>query len=129
METRLLELAAGIEYWVALHRRTTKWAAKRSDIESHAHGLALHIGKPFRDWVGDPAEWARRFWDTYNVLKHRPNETYDAYETSLLAESGAVLLQCALLNRAGGSRRPAQVICQSHRYYEVGRQTSELLKS
>jgi hypothetical protein len=129
VETRLLELAAGIEYWVALHRRTTKWAAKRPDIDSHAHGLALHIGKPFWDWVGDPVAWAQRFWDTYNLLKHRPNETYDPYETSLLAESSAALLQCALLNRAGASRRPAQVICQSHRYYEVGRQIRELLSA
>jgi hypothetical protein len=127
VETRLLELAAAMEYWVAVHRRTTKWAAKRPEIESVAHALAKHIGKPFAEWVGDVDEWSRRFWNSYNLLKHRPNEQYDAYEIRLLAESGAVLLQCALLNRAGASRRPAQVICKSHRFYEVGRQTRELL--
>lgn len=127
VETRLLELAAAMEYWVALHRRSTKWAAKRPGIDSVAHALALHIGKPFMALVGDADEWARRFWDSYNLLKHRPNEQYDAYEISLLAESGAVLLQCALLNRAGASVRPAQVICQSPRYYDLGRRTQELL--
>jgi hypothetical protein len=127
VETRLLELAAAMEYWVRVNRQKAKWAAWRSDVDSFAHALALHIGKPFGAWVGDVDEWARRFWDSYNMLKHRPSEQPDAYKVGLLAESGAVLLQCALLNRAGASRRPAQVICQSHRFYEVGRQTRELL--
>lgn len=87
------------------------------------------MGAPFREWIGDPVGWARRFWDAYNLLKHRPNESYDPYEISLLARTGAVLLQCAVLNRAGASRRPAQAICQSHRYYELGRQARESLVS
>lgn len=118
-----------MEYWVGVPRHTTKWAAKRPDIKSVAHALAKHIGKPFAGLVGDVDEWSRRFWNSYNLLKHRPNEDYDAYEISLLAESGAVLMQCALLNRAGASVRPARVICQSHRYYELGRQTRELLRA
>jgi hypothetical protein len=93
------------------------------------HALAKHIGKPFAAWVGDVDEWSRRFWDSYNLLKHRPNDQYDAYEVHLFAESGAVLLQCALLNRAGNSRRPAEVICNSHRFYEVGRKVRKLLES
>jgi hypothetical protein len=129
VETRLLELAAAMEYWVRVHRQKAKWATYRSEIDSFAHALALHMGEPFRKWVGDADEWARHFWDSYNSLKHRPNETRDPYQLSLLAESGAVLLQCALLNRAGASRRPAQVICKSHRFYELGRLIRELVNS
>lgn len=128
VETRVLELAAAMEYWVAVHRHTRAWAAKRPD-STVAHALALRIGKPFEAWAADPVKWAQRFWDRYNLLKHRPNDGYDPYELNLLAVGGTVLLQCALLNRAANSVLPARVICNSYRYHDAGVLTRELLEA
>jgi hypothetical protein len=70
--------------------------------------------------------WARRFWKTYTLLNHEPNSEYDAYEVSLLANTGAVLLQCALLNRVAGTSARARAICDSHRCHRLGAQTRGL---
>ncbi|WP_402374968.1 ApeA N-terminal domain 1-containing protein [Isoptericola rhizosphaerae] len=127
VETRLMEIAAAIEYWVSAHRRSAQWARKSQGQGRFAANLAARVGAPFGDLVGDPMAWARRFWKTYTLLKHEPNSEYDAYEVSLLAATGAVLLQSALLNRVAGTSAPARAICDSHRYYHLGAQTRGLL--
>jgi hypothetical protein len=127
VETQLLEIATAIEYWVALHRRTTQWANNTTKRGAHALALARHVGKSFADLVGDPAAWGERFWPTYILLKHEPNAEYDAYEVSLLAQTGTILLQSALLNRVAGTSAPARAICTSHRHHVTGERTRDLL--
>lgn len=129
VETQLLEIAAAIEYWVALHRRKTKWANSTTKQGAHPLALARRVGEPFSTFVGDPDAWAGRFWSIYNQLKHVPDLRYDPHEVSLLAQTGAVLLQCALLNRVARSTFPAQAICDSHRYYVTGEKTRALFDS
>ncbi|MFI2297177.1 hypothetical protein [Isoptericola sp. NPDC019571] len=127
VETQLLEIAAGIEYWVTVHRRTRQWANRKSGQGGYAGALAAWVGAPFANLVGDPDAWARRFWTTYGLLKHQPNGRYDGYEVSLLAGCGAVLLECALLNRAARTAAPARAICDSHRHVSLGARMRELL--
>ncbi|MFE4463762.1 hypothetical protein ACFRCR_01475 [Oerskovia sp. NPDC056781] len=127
VETRLMEVAAAIEYWVSAHRRSAQWARRSLGKGSFAANLAARVGTPFTDLVGDPMAWARKFWSTNNLLKHEPNSEYDAYEVSVLADTGAVLLQSALLNRVARTTNPAQVVCGSHRYDHLGRQVRGLL--
>lgn len=119
VETRLLEVAAAIEYWVASHRHSVGWASKVRGV-SPAYALALRVGRPFSEFVGDPKEWAAEFHDTNNALKHRPNLSYDGARVGQLASSGALLLQVALLSRAGGGRRVTEAVLDSHRYYGLG---------
>jgi len=129
VETRLMEIAAAIEYWVSAHRRSAQWARRSLGKGSFAANLAARVGNPFAEFVGDPMKWSRKFWSTNNLLKHEPNSEYDGYEVSLLADTGAVLLQSALLNRVARTTVPARVICDSHRYYHLGAKIRELLLS
>ncbi len=115
VETRLMEIAAAIEYWVSAHRRSAQWARRPMGQGKYAANLAARVGAPFSELVGDAMAWSRRFWATNNLLKHEPNSQYDAYEVSILAQTGAVLLQSALLNRVAGTSAPARSICDSHR--------------
>ena len=123
-ETRLLEVAAAMEYWVGVHRHTTAWA-KKGTHESIAHAMATRGGSAFAAWVKDSQKWAETFWAMYNTLKHNPNGTYDVLDVHRLAESGMRLLQCVLLNRVAGTVTPARSICSSHQNYELGRQVAE----
>jgi hypothetical protein len=52
-------------------------------------------------------DWFRRFWNSLRKQRWP--------------------LQCALLNRASARRRPAEVICRSHRFHELARLTKELM--
>lgn len=117
VETRLLEVAAAIEYWVAAHRRSAAWAAKGQGVPAYA--LASRVGRPFAEFVGNPKEWADEFHDTNNALKHRPNLAYDGARVAHLADSGALLLQVALLSRVGGGQRVSSAVLGSSRYYNL----------
>lgn len=132
---RLLEVASGIEYWVAIHRRSTKWAhticskcKKGNRLCGYAWTLASHVGQDFGDWVGDPHRWACEFWSTYNRLKHEPSYSIDPYEVSLLAESGSLLLAAALLNRISRSKTPSKLIFTRGRYWALRGELREMLK-
>ncbi|SDZ64913.1 hypothetical protein SAMN05421684_7872 [Asanoa ishikariensis] len=104
---RLLEVASGIEYWVNRHRRSAGWAKASG---SKALVLSKHVGKSFDQWTGNSANWARKFWDAYNGLKHEPSFTMDPRETAILAASGSLLLGVSVLNRAARSKAPAREI-------------------
>lgn len=114
VETRLLEVAAGIEYWCKAHP-SARWAMKPSG-GSWALVLARRLGEPFAQLVGDPAAWAADFNQMYNRLKHRAGETYEGPHVRELADAGALLLLASLLNRARGDSAAGAELLNSHRY-------------
>ena len=85
------------------------------------------MGPAFADFVGDLDIWARKFWQMYNSLKHVPNYEYDVYEVVTLANSGALLLQGALLNRVALNKQLMKAICDSHRLYNLRQMTQEVV--
>ncbi|MFJ2231554.1 ApeA N-terminal domain 1-containing protein [Streptomyces halstedii] len=119
-EVQLMEVAAGMEYWVACHRRNTKWA-KEGRIPL---GMANRVGSSFCDWVQEPEKWDAEFWNTYNSLKHEPAYKPDRYAVSVMAQSGALLLAASILNRMGGGKRAGARIFASHRLYDLGQDVS-----
>ncbi|MFI6757985.1 HEPN domain-containing protein [Micromonospora sp. NPDC050417] len=122
---RLMEVAAGIEYWVAAHRPSTQWARRMCPRRGHRCGyawtLATHVGSPFAEWIGDVDTWAQEFWSTYNKLKHEPGYDVDERKCSLLAESALLLLAAALLNRVATNKTPSKRIFQgsAHRTWQL----------
>ncbi|MGY5276436.1 ApeA N-terminal domain 1-containing protein [Nocardia gipuzkoensis] len=126
VETQLTNVAIAIEYWVNLHGRTTKWAAYKPLKLNHAERLARYIGKDFEKFVGDTKKWANKFWTLYGDLKHNHKASYDPYEAHVLAESGLILLECALLNRVSRNKKPSKRICSSHRNVNIGDSVREL---
>jgi hypothetical protein len=132
-ETRLIETALGLEYWTKVHKELGRaWAQPRKlrkkTYEPLPMSIGRHVGPAFTEFVGDLYKWSDRFWETYNSLKHAPAFEYDSYEMGLLADSGALLLLGALLNRAAGNKTPMKVICDSHRTYMIGYNMRKLLK-
>jgi hypothetical protein len=105
-ETALRDVAAGIEYWVAAHRRTASWAAEGP----HAEVVAKHLGRSFLRWSGGSVAWATRFWAANNDLKHNPNVAHDPMILADLAWSGRLVLAAAVLNEVAGTKRPAESI-------------------
>lgn len=103
---RLMEVAAGLEYWVSIHKGT-QWAKVRPQSKAVASRSA-----PFRTWVGDWEPWANRFWKMYTDIKHNPKVLLDHSVVESLAESGALLLAAVLLERAAGTRKPAERLFQ-----------------
>ncbi|ASL20806.1 hypothetical protein AN931_27265 [Mycobacterium intracellulare subsp. chimaera] len=90
--------------------------------------IGRHVGPAFAEFVGDLTEWSKRFWDTYNSLKHAPSFEYDTTEVELLGDSGALLLLGALLNRVAGNRTPMKALCNSHRTHMIGYNMRKLLQ-
>jgi hypothetical protein len=128
VESRLNDVANAIEYWVNYHKRARRaWATPIGKKDWHSKRLARHVGKPFEEFVGDVEKWGNRFWDRYGDLKHDSSLKYDANEIYLLAESGRILLACALLNRTALNKVPSKIICQSHRIHDLGTGIRKLL--
>ncbi|WP_432957689.1 hypothetical protein [Micromonospora haikouensis] len=130
---RLMEVAAGMEYWVNVNRGARVWARVRCPQRRHGCGfawpIASYVGPDFADWCGgDSHAWAQRFWSTYNKLKHDP-AAVDEYEISLLADTGHLLLTAAILRRIAGSRKPAKRIFEgsSHRTWQLRSEIHKLL--
>lgn len=115
-ETALRDVAAGIEYWVAVHRRTAAWAAKGSPAEL----LAKHLGRSFQRWSGGSSAWAKRFWRAYNDLKHDPNVAHDPTLLKDLALSGQLALAAAVLNEVAATKRPGQAIFSHVEFSRLG---------
>lgn len=126
IETRLIEVAVAIDYWIHVHRRTTKWAqVKKGD---NPYSLALHVGPAFGEFVGDITKWSKIFRGAYNDLKHNPRFKYGIAEIGAVAQSGEILLQCALMNQVAGNKQITRKICESHRTHYLGRQIREIVK-
>jgi hypothetical protein len=82
--------------------------------------VGRYVGSAFTDFVGgDLLKWSETLWNTYNSLKHAPNFEYDPYDIFALGESGALLLQGALLNRVAGNKKVMEAICNSHRTHNL----------
>jgi len=111
----LLEVAAGIEYWVRSHGHA-RWATK----SRFASALAAKSGRSFSKWVGDPEAWAAALWAANNHLKHEPIYVPDPYELSDLASSGRWLLTATVLDQVAGSKSPSRTIFQDHRLALLG---------
>lgn len=119
--TRLLEIAAAIEYYVNANRRAgAKWAKKSKNAPTQAEALARRVGQPFASLTGDHHKWAERFVNTYNAVKHDPSFQRDPEELQLLSWSGQVLLLTALLDRAALSKAPSRRILSDYRVARGG---------
>jgi hypothetical protein len=121
-----MQIAAAIEYWTAVHARSTKWA-KAAKPQSLA--VARRAGPHFSKWVGNKhKKWADEFWEEYLGVKHLTKRTPDPYLCRVLAESGAVLLTCVLLKRiTRGSNSIIERILSSHRVYNLGVSTRKTI--
>ena len=126
IETRLIEIAVALEYWITSHRRTTKWAqVKKGD---NPYSLAKHVGPAFNEFVGDITKWSKLFRSAYNELKHNPRFKYGIEELYTLTRSGEILLQCALMNQIARNKRLTRTICESHRVYGMRDRIREVVK-
>jgi hypothetical protein len=126
IETRLMEVAVAIEYWICAHRRTTKWALVKKN--ENPYSLALYVGKAFEELVGDIRVWSKIFREAYNDLKHNPRFKYSVAEIYAIARSGEILLQCALLNQIAGNKRLTRIICEDRRSHDMGEQLREIVQ-
>lgn len=131
-EVTLLNVAAGIEYWVGSHRRTTQWAkntgkpgAKKKGGNNFAVALTRKMGAAFNGWCGDSESWADDFHETYNKLKHENKYEYEGRHLADLAASGVLLLAASLADRAGNSKKPSRSIFESYRLYNLGARLRE----
>lgn len=114
--SRLLEVSAAIEFYVAANRKAgAAWAKKSKKAPTPADALAQRVGKPFVDMVGDSAVWADRLQTTYNAVKHDPSFARDPEELRLLSWSAQVLLLSALLDRAALTKTPSRRIITDYR--------------
>lgn len=109
----LVDTAIAIEYWVNAHARA-KWATpprkKKKDV-TKAHLLAAHVGKSFDAFCqGRTVDWAEQYWTTYNLVKHNPSAAVDPRKVHLLALSGLMLLECALLDSCALSRAASRAL-------------------
>ncbi|NMM83103.1 hypothetical protein B2J88_01750 [Rhodococcus sp. SRB_17] len=129
VEMRLMEIAMGIEYWTGANRKL-QWAKSvkvNGKAEKLPNALTRKVGRPFSDFVGDPKAWSDLFWDSYNQLKHAPSFQYNVDDLYYLGESGALLLEAALLNRVAGNSIPAKAIFSSHRNQDIGQKITRLI--
>jgi hypothetical protein len=126
IETRLIEVAVALDYWICSHRRTTKWAqVKKAD---NPYSLAKYVGPAFGEFVGDITKWSKLFQLAYNELKHNPRFKYGIEEIYAVARSGEILLLCALMNQTAGNKQITRKICESHRTYGVGERIRDVVK-
>lgn len=110
IEEQLLSVCAGIEYWVAVHRRQgRKWAAEKF----YPRALASHVGRSFSQWIGDVQVWTNALWDTYLDLKHLRPTAVDAERVLVLGTSARWLLAAGILDRAAGTKAPSRSIFDS----------------
>lgn len=124
---RMLEVAAAIEYWTNSHRRTRAWARKHN---LKPLNLANHVGATFEGWTSDAAAWADEFWTVYNGLKHEPNYSISAEYAGALAESGALLLTAALMDRIAGTKQPSRSIFgDAHHTWPLRERIQEIVKA
>lgn len=117
-ELQLVECSVAIEYWVAYHRRRTKWANESRHWPLMA---AKQAASEFGDLVGDIEVWADRLWSDYGALKHDPHARISTSDSAVLAESAYFLLLGLLLDRIAGSKKPSRAVFKHHRLENLGR--------
>lgn len=131
-EVRLVEIAMGLEYWTKINREEGRaWAKprilKKKTFEPLPMAIGRFVGPAFANYVGDLLKWSDKFWAAYNSLKHSPNFEYDSSDISILADSGALLLQGALLNRIAQNKSLMIELCSSHRTQYLKAAVQDLL--
>jgi hypothetical protein len=118
VQSRVLSLAAGIEYFVAFNRsRKRKWAADRHMNRA----LATYAGRYFKRWIGDVDAWADELQATNNAIKHDPAKEVDPVRTLLLAQTAEVLISCVALSEIAGRKGPIARYLADHRIEVLGR--------
>ncbi len=118
-ETRCMEIAAAIDYWSEIHRRSgAAWADRTNGTLTEV--LAKFVGPAFTEFVGDIKVWSKIFRDTYNRIKHEPVFSYDAEDVYTVTRSAEILLQSALLNRIARHKKMTHIVCNSHRNHNIG---------
>lgn len=122
--TRLMELYAAIEYYVAVGRREKKnWARERL---AKAKILARHGGSEFNKLVGNVDRWADVLHWMNNRVKHDPVD-YNPVDIYWLNESTEALVTIISLNYASQKKLAAQHFVSDHRTERIGRKVRALL--
>ncbi len=114
-EMQLMYSVSGIETWVK-SARPAKWAQGKL----FAQQLALRVGDPFEEFVGDSERWGRAVFREYNALKHDPEHVADHHRIVCFAESARLLLGVALLNDIAGTGEPGSVIFGGGHLWKLG---------
>lgn len=123
-QLQLIECAIAIEYWVAFHRSTTKWANENKFWPLLASKKAA---PEFGDLVGDRTVWADRFWSCYTALKHDPYATLDMDEVAVLSESAYYLVLGLMLDRVARSKAPTRRLMRHPSLRNIGSAVRETL--
>ncbi|MDJ0771423.1 MAG: hypothetical protein QNJ12_21735 [Ilumatobacter sp.] len=127
IEVDLLSLGAALEYWVAAHRRTAKWAITQRQFPKRTgrHRKILEsavdkVGPEFAQWVGNRDAWCDSFTAMYEGLKHDPAVKLDSALGYDLVTSARYLLFALLADRVAGTRAPSRRIFTDHWLSDVG---------
>lgn len=125
-ELHLLEVASAIEYWVASHRRSARWASKSRKNPNPPTAAARHLGPAFEDVFGDPRAWGKSVWDAYNDLKHNPHTAMSPARVQVLADSAQLVLLSLLLNRVSTTHAAGKATLRHHATTQLAARLSAL---
>jgi hypothetical protein len=123
--TRLMELYAAIEYYVAASRRAKRPWATRGKI-AEATVLGRHGGREFKKLVGDPDRWADVIHWMNNRNTHNPVDE-DPVDIHWLNRSAEALITIISLNYASRRKLAASQFVGDIRTERVGREVRDLL--
>lgn len=124
--TRLMELYAAFEYYVAVSRQQKAPWAPRGNLPE-ARILAEHGGPEFAQLVGDPIRWADMVHWMNNRVKHNPVDP-DPLDVHWLNESAEALISIIALNHASRRKYASKSFVADHRTERVGREVRSVLK-
>ncbi len=120
-ELRLMEAAAAIEYWRNVNKRKagSDWASNGKN-KSSPRAMADHVGEGFSKWVGNSYDWADRFRDRNNQLKHEASYAVDESEVSFLANIASRLLVAEALIQISGDESAGEAYLGSYKINNLG---------
>jgi hypothetical protein len=123
--TRLMELYAAFEYYVAVSRQQKRaWAPRGNQPEARI--LAQHGGPEFAQLVGDAERWGDVIHWMNNRVKHNPVDP-DPADVHWLNESAEALITIIALNYASQRKIAAKSFIGDHRTERVGREVRSVL--
>jgi hypothetical protein len=127
-DDHILAMAAAMEYWAASNKGAPGW----SDTGGKSGGLgklmvvANRAGSEWARFVGDVDRWANSLWNAYNDAKHfRPSKLSNR-DKVVLAQSASILLTCALLDAAAGSKKCSRSYLRTHYLNHLGKEIRAL---
>ncbi|GJF03665.1 ApeA N-terminal domain 1-containing protein [Pseudonocardia sp. D17] len=123
--TRLLEIHAGIEYFVAAAKKAKhQWAPRGKEMPTLT--LARRAGPRFATLVGDVDKWAKLFHDFNIRIKHEAVDT-EPIDVYWMTEAAASLVTGVALDHASTRKKASRRFYNDHRTEQIGRKVREVL--